>query len=256
MKGHFVYQWVLEEMAFFAITLDSWEHSKATPASYSSVSWGFRQQSRRKRSWEVLLCGDKDHGKATRTQGLMGRLNVKSEKAIPAFSSSLDSLCRNYHQKSGQEAAGYKGGVICEYLAYWYLCLPVYYIQLFRAKLSEKNVHATIPNGNMGYEQYTVPDDSSCRTYSVLLLSFSTRKHIFMASRASLSNFLWRTVNSKLPTIPIGVVACAFSDNLSRNSCIRCAYLHSFRCEWEKNNIPTICWPSSELNNKCSHVTN
>ena len=94
------------------------------------------------------------------------------------------------------------------------------WIQLFRAKLSEKNVHATIPNGNMGYEQYTVPDDSSCRTYSVLLLSFSTRKHISMASRASLSNFLWRTVNSKPLTIPIGVVACAFSDNLSRNSCI------------------------------------
>ena len=31
-------------------------------------------------------------------------------------------------------------------------------IQLFREKLSEKNVHATIPNGNMGYDQYTVPD--------------------------------------------------------------------------------------------------
>ena len=56
----------------------------------------------------------------------MGRLNVKSEEALPAFRSSLDSLCRNYHQNSGQEAAGYKGGVICEHLAYWYLCLPVY----------------------------------------------------------------------------------------------------------------------------------
>ena len=31
-------------------------------------------------------------------------------------------------------------------------------IQLFRERLSEKNVHATIPNGNMGYDQYTVPD--------------------------------------------------------------------------------------------------
>ena len=28
-----------------------------------------------------------------------------------------------------------------------------------------KNVHATIPRGNMGYVQYTVPDDCSCRTY-------------------------------------------------------------------------------------------
>ena len=30
-------------------------------------------------------------------------------------------------------------------------------IQLFREGLLEK-VHATIPNGNMGYDQYTVPD--------------------------------------------------------------------------------------------------
>ena len=28
-----------------------------------------------------------------------------------------------------------------------------------------KNVHTTIPKGNMGYDQYTVPDDCSCRTY-------------------------------------------------------------------------------------------
>ena len=34
---------------------------------------------------------------------------------------------------------------------------------------------------------------------------------------------LWRTVtlNSKLPTIPFGTVACTFSDDLSWNSCIR-----------------------------------
>ena len=32
------------------------------------------------------------------------------------------------------------------------------HIQLFRERLSEKNVHATIPKGNMGYDQYTVPD--------------------------------------------------------------------------------------------------
>ena len=31
-------------------------------------------------------------------------------------------------------------------------------IQLFRERLSEKNVHATIPKGNMGYDQYIVPD--------------------------------------------------------------------------------------------------
>ena len=38
-------------------------------------------------------------------------------------------------------------------------------IQLFRKRLSETNVHATIPKGNMGYDQYTVPDYCTCRTY-------------------------------------------------------------------------------------------
>ena len=31
-------------------------------------------------------------------------------------------------------------------------------IQLFRERLLDKNVHATIPKGNMGYDQYIVPD--------------------------------------------------------------------------------------------------
>ena len=32
-------------------------------------------------------------------------------------------------------------------------------------KVVGKNVHVTIPKGNMGYDQYTVPDVCSCRTY-------------------------------------------------------------------------------------------
>ena len=34
----------------------------------------------------------------------------------------------------------------------------MYSIQLFRGRLSEKNVHATIPKGNMGYDQFPVLD--------------------------------------------------------------------------------------------------
>ena len=41
-----------------------------------------------------------------------------------------------------------------------------------------------------------------------------------MASRAILSKFLRRAAISKPPTIPFGIVACTFSDNLFRNSCI------------------------------------
>ena len=34
----------------------------------------------------------------------------------------------------------------------------MYGIQLFQERLSEKNVHATIPKGNLRYDQYTVSD--------------------------------------------------------------------------------------------------
>ena len=32
-------------------------------------------------------------------------------------------------------------------------------------KVVRRNVHATIPKGNMGYDQYTVRNDWTCRTY-------------------------------------------------------------------------------------------
>ena len=119
-----------------------------------------------------------------------------------------------------------------------------------------KNVHVTIPKGNMGYDQHC-----SCRTYfwrlrtivfhhaneyvttivplfsnpknnspqsarslhftlPLLTLSFSTRKHSSMPFPAILSNFFeeqWTQI--KPPTILFGIVECSFCDNFSRNSC-------------------------------------
>ena len=49
-----------------------------------------------------------------------------------------------------------------------------------------------------------------------------------MASRVILSNFFKKTVNSKPPTRPFGVVACTLSDNVSQNSCIQAYYPHRF----------------------------
>ena len=49
-------------------------------------------------------------------------------------------------------------------------------------------MHATIPKGNMRYDQYTVPDFVAVE--NTLLLSFSTHKHTSMASCAILSNFV------------------------------------------------------------------
>ena len=55
-------------------------------------------------------------------------------------------------------------------------------------KVVGKTVHATIPYGNMGYDQCTFSDavavESTC--FLAFLLSFSTRKHTSMASRAIL----------------------------------------------------------------------
>ena len=92
--------------------------------------------------------------------------------------------------------------------------------QLFRERLSETNVHATIPKGNMGYEQYTVPDSAAVKPTGLLLLFFSTRKHMSMTSHTILSNFFEKQWTQNRPTVPFGIVACTFSDNFSRNSCM------------------------------------
>ena len=44
-------------------------------------------------------------------------------------------------------------------------CIEVPLCTAISRKVVEKTVHATIPKGNMGYDQYTVLDDCSCRTY-------------------------------------------------------------------------------------------
>ena len=91
-------------------------------------------------------------------------------------------------------------------------CLSEAYTAISR-KVVGKNVHATIPKGNMGYAQYTVPDTIAVEPTFVAF--FSTQIHMSMASPA---------IISKQPTIPFGVVACTLSDNISRNSCIRITY--------------------------------
>ena len=90
-------------------------------------------------------------------------------------------------------------------------------------KVVGKNVHASIPKGNMGYEQYTVPDTVVVEyTFAALLYHSQTYDHGLSCHSFK---FLWRTVNSKPPTIPFGIVACTFSDNLSRNSYIKLCWV-------------------------------
>ena len=60
------------------------------------------------------------------------------------------------------------------------------YIAISR-KVVGKNAHATIPNGHMGYDQYTVLDTLAVAL--LLLLSFGTHKHTSIPTRTILSNF-------------------------------------------------------------------
>ena len=79
-----------------------------------------------------------------------------------------------------------------------------------------KNVHARILKGNIGYDQHPVLGSVGRRTYFCYFL----RKRVHGLLCHSF-RFLWRTLNSKPPTMPFGVVACTYSDKLSRNSCIQ-----------------------------------
>ena len=77
-------------------------------------------------------------------------------------------------------------------------------------KVVEKNVHA-ICSIHCSWH-------CSCRTYFCFFpLALA---NILSDLSCHSFKFLWRTVNLKPPTIPFGIVACTFSDNLSRNSCI------------------------------------
>ena len=72
----------------------------------------------------------------------------------------------------------------------------------------------------MGYNQYTVPDTAAIEV-TFVAFSMAAPKHTSKASHAILLISLKNsTVYSKPPTIPFGIVACTFSDNLSRNSCM------------------------------------
>ena len=110
-------------------------------------------------------------------------------------------------------------------------CIYKTYIYSFLEKsCPKKKCTSTILKGNMGYDQYPVPDNVAVEFLLHMLLSFCIRKYTYMASLAILSNLSeeHRTVNSTPPTIPYRTVARTFSDNLSRNSCRQKVHMKTF----------------------------
>ena len=95
-------------------------------------------------------------------------------------------------------------------------------------KVVGKNVHATIPKGNMGYDHYTAPNDCSCRTYfccfPLALANIRSWPPVPFFQISLKTSALKSTQN----TFRDLIVACTFSDNLSRNSCMRMAVSLAF----------------------------
>ena len=112
---------------------------------------------------------------------------------------------------------------IAQVLAKWLNTLYGY--TTISRKFVGKNVHTTIPKGKRWDMINTRCSwHCSCRTYFCCFLLASA--NIRPWPLASFFQTFWRTVNSKPLTTPFnfGIVACTFSDNLSRNSCIFMAH--------------------------------
>ena len=77
--------------------------------------------------------------------------------------------------------------------------LQVCYIYSYFEKGCRKNVHATIPKGNMGYDQYNVSDDYTCPpTFVAFLKHFQTHFHslLYQFFQFSLKNRELKTTHN------------------------------------------------------------
>ena len=106
--------------------------------------------------------------------------------------------------------------------------LPSHTFTAISRKVVGKNVHATIPKGNMRYDQYTVPGTVTVKNSFFAFLS--TRKHTSMASRAILSNFCEELRTQNHPQSLSGLSRALFPTTFPRSSCIQLLKLPT---EWK-----------------------
>ena len=85
----------------------------------------------------------------------------------------------------------------------------LYLYTVISRKVVGKNVHATIPKGNMGYNQYTVPKDCSCRTYFGCF-PLAIANITSQTSRAILSNFFEEQCTQNHPKYLSGLSRALF----------------------------------------------
>ena len=108
-------------------------------------------------------------------------------------------------------------------------------------KVVGKNVHVTIPK--VIWDIINTPFLTLQLSNLHLLLSFSSSQTYVHSLLYYSFKFLWRTVYSKPPTIPFGIVTCTFSDNLSRNGCMLCRELYEILLTVLMVNCHNVtCW--------------
>ena len=121
----------------------------------------------------------------------------------------------------------------------------LFFIYIYTAisrKVVGKIVHATIPKGNMGYDQYTVPDDCSCRTYfccfplaleNIFPWPFGPIPSNFFEERRTQNHpqclLGWRAL---FPTTFLKIAVCIQCNVLSRNHAIECFRMTSRAPYW------------------------
>ena len=81
----------------------------------------------------------------------------------------------------------------------------------------------------------------SCRTYFCCLPLAFTNTHVCPWPLVLFFQISLKNNELKPPTIPFGIVACTFSDNLSRNRCNLCKHNNGFPV------LSPRCLPSSTL---------
>ena len=107
---------------------------------------------------------------------------------------------------------------------------PSLYTAISR-KVVGKNVHATTPKGNMGYDQYTVPNDCSCRTYFCcfpLALANICPWPLVPFFQISLENRADKTTHNTFRDCRVHFFRQPFSQQLYKKTiCKRCAEKHN-----------------------------
>ena len=97
----------------------------------------------------------------------------------------FDSCMRKL--KLSAPSSGLLVSLINSYLEFLHFAFCIFPFTAISRQVVEKNAHATIPKGNMGYDQYTLSNTVAVEPTFVALLG--TRKHTSMTSCAILSNF-------------------------------------------------------------------